>query len=227
MTPHTDTRARHVVISVDESNDNDDEHKQIHVVGSGVEQQSSNSCKQSFLIAMQEIFDLLKLPIFRILIVSMILIWSLDETNFLFLIDLLKTTGQNEEKSTIIIALTGATDLIGQLFFGYLGDIKHINSFVLWAVTAILSGLTIGIAPLMATTNLVGLYMVFAVHAFFLSAPNALGNVIMIQVVGMSRFAMAYGFSLLVSGSTSLLGYPLLGTLDKLLSSFEQKLMSR
>jgi hypothetical protein len=31
------------------------------------------------------------------------------------------------------------------------------------------------------------------------------------EVVGMHRYAIAYGFSLLVSGSTSLFGYPLVG----------------
>jgi hypothetical protein len=48
----------------------------------------------------------------------MILIWSLDETNFLFLTDLLKSSGQPEQRSTLLIAITGIADLIGQLFFG-------------------------------------------------------------------------------------------------------------
>jgi len=33
----------------------------------------------------------------------------------------------------------------------------------------------------------------------------------MMEVVGMHRYAIAYGFSLLVSGSTSFFGYPLVG----------------
>jgi hypothetical protein len=68
---------------------------------------------------LSEIYSLLRINIFRILIISMILIWSLDETNFLFLTDLLKSSGQSERRSTLLIAVTGIADLIGQLFFGY------------------------------------------------------------------------------------------------------------
>jgi hypothetical protein len=92
-----------------------------------------------------------------------------------------------------------------------LGDIECIDPFILWTCASIIAGLGLSIAPLVATHSIVGLCILFAIHAFFLAAPNALGNVIMIEVVGMHRYAMAYGFSLLVSGSTSLFGYPLLG----------------
>jgi len=175
-----------------------------------------------------EICSLFSINTFRILIISMILIWSLDETNFLFLTDLLKSSGQSEHRSTLLIAITGAADLIGQLFFGYkirnfffyeivlilysyLGDIECIDPIILWTCTSIIAGLTLSIAPLVGSFGLIGLCILFGIHAFFLAAPNALGNVIMIEVVGMHRYGIAYGFSLLASGSTSLFGYPLLG----------------
>lgn len=65
-----------------------------------------------------EVVSLCRLTSFRLLILSMVFLWSLDETNFLFLTDLLKTSGQSEDRSTLIIALTGIADLCGQLFFG-------------------------------------------------------------------------------------------------------------
>jgi MFS family permease len=177
---------------------------------------------------LSEICSLLRINVFRILIISMIFIWSLDETNFLFLSDLLKSTGQSEQRSTLLIAITGIADLFGQLFFGYkiqqdsfiesfelfhryLGDIECINPFILWTCTSVIAGLALSIAPLVGSSGIIGLCILFAIHAFFLAAPNALGNVIMIEVVGMHRYPMAYGFSLLASGSTSLVGYPLLG----------------
>ncbi len=92
-----------------------------------------------------------------------------------------------------------------------MGDIECINLFILWTCTSITAGLTLSIAPLVASYGIIGLCILLAIHAFFLSAPNALGNVIMMEVVGMHRYAMAYGFSLLVSGSASFFGYPLLG----------------
>jgi len=92
-----------------------------------------------------------------------------------------------------------------------LGDIECINLFILWTCTSIIAGLSVSIAPLIASYGILSLCILFAIHAFFLAAPNALGNVIMMEVVGMHRYAMAYGFSLLVSGSTSLFSYPLLG----------------
>ncbi|CAF1320096.1 unnamed protein product [Rotaria sordida] len=160
-----------------------------------------------------EICCLLRINIFRILIISIILVWSLDETNFLFLTDLLKSSGQSEQRSTLLISIIGVADLIGQLFFGYLGDIECIDTFILWTCTSIIAGLTLSIAPLVGSYGLIGLCILFAIHAFFLAAPNALGNIIIIEVVGMHRYPIAYGFSLLVSGSTSLFGYPLLGLL--------------
>ncbi len=92
-----------------------------------------------------------------------------------------------------------------------MGDIEYINLFILWTFTSIIAGLSISIAPLVASYGIISLCILYAIHAFFLSAPNALGNVIMMEVVGMHRYAIAYGFSLLVSGSTSLFGYPLVG----------------
>jgi hypothetical protein len=58
---------------------------------------------------------------------------------------------------------------------------------------------------------MISLCILFAIHAFFLAAPHELVNVIMMEVIGIYRYAMAYGFSLLVSGSASLFGCPLLG----------------
>jgi hypothetical protein len=92
-----------------------------------------------------------------------------------------------------------------------LGDIECINLFILWTCTSIIAGLSLSIAPFVASHGIIGLCILLAIHAFFLAAPNALGNVIMMEVVGMHRYAMAYGFSLLVSGSASFFGYPLLG----------------
>jgi len=92
-----------------------------------------------------------------------------------------------------------------------LGDIECINLFILWTCTSAIAGLSLSIAPLVASYGIISLCIVFGIHAFFLSAPNALGNVIIMEVVGMHRYAIAYGFSLLVSGSSSFFGYPLLG----------------
>ncbi len=92
-----------------------------------------------------------------------------------------------------------------------MGDIECINLFILWTCTSIIAGLSLSIAPFVASHGIIGLCILLAIHAFFLAAPNALGNVIMMEVVGMHRYAMAYGFSLLVSGSASFFGYPLLG----------------
>jgi hypothetical protein len=74
---------------------------------------------RSFLRRMvSEIRSLLRIKRFRVLLISMIFVWSFDETNFLFLTDLLKSLGQSEQRSTLLIAIIGVSDLIGQLFFG-------------------------------------------------------------------------------------------------------------
>ena len=88
------------------------------IVTSQIAPSSSKSPKYFHCKIFSEIYSLLCINIFRILIISMILIWSLDETNFLFLTDLLKSSGQSEQRSTLLIAITGMADLIGQLFFG-------------------------------------------------------------------------------------------------------------
>ena len=65
-----------------------------------------------------DLCSLFRINTFRLLIISMVFIWSLDETNFLFLADLLRTSNLPEQRSTLLIAITGIADLIGQLFFG-------------------------------------------------------------------------------------------------------------
>lgn len=93
----------------------------------------------------------------------------------------------------------------------YLGGVEWIDPYLLWMFTLLIAGLSLSVAPLVALHGIVSLSILFAIYAFFLAAPNALGNVIMIETVGMHRYGMAYGLSMLVSGSTSLFGYPLLG----------------
>lgn len=97
------------------------------------------------------------------------------------------------------------------MFFSYLGDVECLDPFLLWTYSSIIAGLALSIAPWISTYGIAPLCLVFGLHAFFLAAPNALGNVIMIDVVGIHRYALAYGFSLLVSGLTSFFGYPFLG----------------
>ena len=78
----------------------------------------SNSSKQTPRNFLREIFSLLYINSFRILVISMVFNWSLDEANFLYLADLLKTFHHSEQRSTLLIAIIGISDLIGQLFFG-------------------------------------------------------------------------------------------------------------
>ncbi len=73
------------------------------------------------------------------------------------------------------------------------------------------AGLFLTLVPFLVSSGLISSCMLSAIDAFFLIATNALGNVIMMEVLGMHRYAMEYGFSLFVSGSTPLCGYPLLG----------------
>ena len=76
-----------------------------------------NSCSYSWKIFLQ-IRSLVRNPMYCILIISMIFIWSFDKTNFLFVNDLLKSFGQSEHRSILLIGITGISDLLGQLFFG-------------------------------------------------------------------------------------------------------------
>jgi len=93
-------------------------YKQIVPTKQQIELTSSKTNEYFHCKIYSEICSLLHINIFRISIISMILVWSLDETNFLFLTDLLKSSGQPEQRSTLLIAITGIADLIGQLFFG-------------------------------------------------------------------------------------------------------------
>ncbi|CAF1522221.1 unnamed protein product [Adineta ricciae] len=196
VVPHSDQQQHHQLSFADSSQ--------------RVELNSSKQTSRNFL---REIFSLLYIKSFRILIISMVFNWSLDEANFLFLADLLKTFHHSEQRSTLLIAIIGISDLIGQLVFGYLGDMEYLDPIVLWTCTSIIAGLSLSLTPLIGSTGMISLCVLYGIHAFFLAGPNALGNVIMIEAVGLHRYAIAYGFSLLMSGSASLVGYPLLGLL--------------
>ncbi|UJR38427.1 hypothetical protein I4U23_031095 [Adineta vaga] len=96
-----------------------DHHSHLNIPSNKQKIQTSEISSKDFLRRIfSEISSVLRINSFRILIISMIFIWSLDETNFLFLIDLLKTTNQSEHRSTLLISIIGISDLIGQLFFG-------------------------------------------------------------------------------------------------------------
>ncbi|KAL4220587.1 hypothetical protein ACF0H5_020984 [Mactra antiquata] len=120
--------------------------------------------------------------------------------------------GIDADRSAMLISGLGISNLFGRLAYGFINQHPYANPFVLYGVSFFLSGVCICIVPVLKTYPAL---MACAVAFGFLS--GCFGTLlvkILIDLLGLRRFANGYGCLLLFMAAGQLIGASLAGVME-------------
>lgn len=127
----------------------------------------------------------------------------------LFLEDVAQSGGLIEGISVVpLVSIFAIAGGIGKLLLGMVMDIRWMNSFFLYGVTLVGSGMALLLIPF--TTSYVGLQVISAVLGFF-SGNWSITPYMTTKVVGIERLTEAYGILMFFGGFGIMLGPPVVG----------------
>lgn len=120
-----------------------------------------------------------------------------------------------EDADIAIIWLThGMGNMVGKIFFSFLGQHKRVNPTVVYAIAVTLGGVTIGITPGVLFRE--GILISGALCGFLTCVTGALIQSVIYDIVGYDRFADGNGISMPFKAIGNLIGGPLAGKVDLL-----------
>ncbi|XP_075209496.1 LOW QUALITY PROTEIN: monocarboxylate transporter 2 [Echeneis naucrates] len=127
----------------------------------------------------------------------------------LFLIPYARNKGIEEYEAAALMSISAATDLIGRLFFGWVANLRLVETVQQLTATVILLGTVLLLCPL--ATSFPELAAVSAAYGLVYGATVSIHITVLAEVVGVHRLGSALGFFMLIRSSGGLLGPPIAG----------------
>ncbi|CAH0757909.1 unnamed protein product [Diatraea saccharalis] len=121
-------------------------------------------------------------------------------------------TTRDMEGGEIMLSIIGIASAIGIVGLGWTGDQPWMNVTKAFSVCLIICGLSVGAYPLVIT-NFWALSVNSAIFGFSFASTYSYSPAILMQLVPMEYFTVAYGLVLLAQGIGHLVGPPIGGTL--------------
>ncbi|KAK3577995.1 hypothetical protein CHS0354_013659 [Potamilus streckersoni] len=147
--------------------------------------------------------------------------WMLSLNNFLFCCGIsaiyihisafAEDIGIDEDRSALLISAMGVSNLIGRLLYGILGHYSRQNNIVIYTVSFALAGVTFFIIPSM--TSYIGLMIMVILFGLFSGCFGTLLVSILVDILGLHRFANGYGCLLLFEAAGQMIGGPIAGAM--------------
>ncbi|KAK7003502.1 monocarboxylate transporter 9 [Biomphalaria glabrata] len=127
--------------------------------------------------------------------------WS--DVPYMYATDHATYVGVGPDKGALIISFVGAANFMGQIVFGFIGDMK-VNLLLVYAVSSTLSGVFISCVPLSSSYTIMVICYVF--FGFFIAVSYPLTTVILVQYLGLGKLSRAYGLLMLTQGVGNFVG---------------------
>ncbi|XP_055537134.1 uncharacterized protein LOC129725383 isoform X3 [Wyeomyia smithii] len=147
---------------------------------------------------------------FCMMSISTLLLFTWYIIPYFYIPDFMLMNGFSEQDGANMISIIGVTNTIGMVCLGWLGDQPWVNVTKTYALCLALCGLSIFAIPFAVSSY----YLMVAMSVLFgvtFASTFSFTPVIMVRLVSMDDFTVAYGLCLLVQGIGSLLGPPLAG----------------
>uniref|UniRef100_W5LKH8 Monocarboxylate transporter 13 n=1 Tax=Astyanax mexicanus TaxID=7994 RepID=W5LKH8_ASTMX len=133
----------------------------------------------------------------------------------LFLVPYARSRGIEEYQAAALMSISAALDLGGRLFFGWVANLRLVETIHQLTVTVILLGLVLLLCPLATTFTQLAVFS--AGYGIVFGATVAIHITVLAEVVGVNRLGSALGFFMLIRSSGGLLGPPIAGLfIDKM-----------
>uniref|UniRef100_A0A2M3Z7F3 Putative monocarboxylate transporter n=1 Tax=Anopheles braziliensis TaxID=58242 RepID=A0A2M3Z7F3_9DIPT len=168
----------------------------------------------SFIDTLKSIFDFSLFFEFRfgMLSVSTLLLFVWYIIPYFYIPEYVLKHGYTEEDSANLISLIGITNTIGMVGLGWLGDQRWVDVCKSYAVCLALCGASIFCMPLVIDSY-VAMGALCVTFGVTFASTFSFTPIIMVRLVSLDDFTVAYGLILLVQGIGSLIGPPIAGFL--------------
>lgn len=137
---------------------------------------------------------------------------------YVHLTALAESKGYSQDLSAMLVSGLGIANLIGRVLYGVLASHSWFNAFVLYMCSFTLSGVCVCIVPFCETYE--GLMTCAVVFGLLSACFGTLLVTILIELLGLQRFANGYGCLLLFEAAGQLLGGFLTGAMFDLTQSY-------
>ncbi|KAL7878641.1 hypothetical protein AOLI_G00096150 [Acnodon oligacanthus] len=127
----------------------------------------------------------------------------------LFLVPYARSRGIEEYQAAALMSISAALDLSGRLLFGWVANLRLVQTIHQLTVTVIILGVVLLLCPLASTFTQLAAFS--AIYGLVFGATVAIHITVLAEVVGVSRLGSALGFFMLIRSSGGLLGPPIAG----------------
>ncbi len=131
----------------------------------------------------------------------------------LFLVPYARSQGVEEYQAATLMSISAVLDMLGRVFFGWVANLRLVETVHQLIVTVILLGIVLLLCPLATTFTQLALFS--AGYGLVFGATVAIHITVLAEVVGVERLGSALGFFMLIRSSGGLLGPPLAGEMLK------------
>ncbi|XP_062593188.1 monocarboxylate transporter 12-like [Saccostrea cucullata] len=184
--------------------------------------QSESKCKQRIY----RIVDLTVLHEWRfvIFLISNFILYLWYDVPYVFTVDRALEIGESESRGALIVSSTGIIHTVGNIVFGFLGDLKKVNRSILYCVSMWMTGLGLALVPL--SQDYLSFIAFDGIYGFFVAASEALSCVLVADVLGISKLSDGYGILMFLQGIANLVGPPFAGWLYDTSGSYDNTFLA-
>uniref|UniRef100_A0A182K9Y6 Major facilitator superfamily (MFS) profile domain-containing protein n=1 Tax=Anopheles christyi TaxID=43041 RepID=A0A182K9Y6_9DIPT len=151
--------------------------------------------------------------------ISNFLLYTFYDVPYVYLGDNATQIGFSHAQSSMLIAIIGILNMVGEVVLGWMGDRKSVNANYTYAICMALCGLVTALVPLFK--DYMSLSVLAGGFGLFIAANYSLTSIILVELITLERFTNAYGLLLLVQGVANLVGPPLAGWISDLTDSYD------
>uniref|UniRef100_A0A1Q3FIP3 Putative monocarboxylate transporter n=1 Tax=Culex tarsalis TaxID=7177 RepID=A0A1Q3FIP3_CULTA len=177
---------------------------------------------ESFIDALKTMFDFSLFFEFKFCMMSistlLLFIWYIIP--YFYIPDYMLMYNFTEQDGANLISIIGITNTLGMVGLGWLGDQPWVNVTKTYAVCLGFCGLSIALMPLVVSSYVM-MAILCVVFGLTFASTFSFTPIILVRLVSLDDFTVAYGLCLLVQGIGSLTGPPLAGLMYDISESWD------
>ncbi|KAI3371594.1 hypothetical protein L3Q82_024162 [Scortum barcoo] len=136
----------------------------------------------------------------------------------LFLVPYARSKGIEEYQAAALMSISAVLDLFGRVFFGWVANLRLVETMHQLTVTVILLGSVLLLCPLASSFSELAVFSV--AYGLVFGATVAIHITVLAEVVGVHRLGSALAFFMLIRSSGGLLGPPIAGERERCFDRF-------
>ncbi|XP_059167698.1 monocarboxylate transporter 13-like [Physella acuta] len=163
-------------------------------------------------------FRLLCNPFLPVFLLSNFLFYVWSDVPYMYAADHAIELGVDRTRAAYLVSIIGVFNTLGQIIFGYIGDLP-VNLLNIYAIVSAISGIFVAAVPISSSYSV--MLVCYACFGFFVSVSFPLTSVLLVRKLGQSKLARSYGILMLTQGVANFLGPPFAGWVSDISGNYD------